>query len=177
MKNKIFILALLSTAVISILGGCAGEATNAGANIETTVSNTESSTKNNKMAEIQIVDCSNDKVLKQFYTSDDEATAIKLLDAVNNKEETDFTPDGSPDYKINFIDKGDSSHGFTYFFYIDGENLYVQFDADNYAYTEKLDMNDDILISTGITASQFLDDIINWLNISYENIEDYLAYT
>ena len=157
MKNKIFILALISTAVISIFSGCAGDTTNTGTNIETTVSDTESSTKNNKMAEIQIVDCSNDSVLKQFYTSDDETTAIKLLDAVNNTEETAFTPNDDPDYKINFIDKGDSSHGFTYFFYIDGENVYVQFDADNYAYTEKLDMNDDILISTGITASQLLD--------------------
>ena len=160
MKNKIFILSLFSAVVISIFSGCAGDTTNTGANNKTTVSVTEGTTKNNKMAEIQIVDCSNDNVLRQFYTSDDEASAITLLNAVNYNEETDFTPDNDPDYKINFIDKSDSSQSCTYFFYIDEDNLYVQFDADNYAYTQQLDRNDDILKSTEVTASQFKE-IIN----------------
>ena len=109
-----------------------------------------------RSSKIVIIDYETNDVVAQFYTEDDEVSAVALTEMLNNTEDITENVYSSPEYTVHFVDPRNADYDVWHFVYIKDENLYIQYDTD-----KMKDMDDDIKKCTSMTPNEFMSIINN----------------
>ena len=109
-----------------------------------------------RSAKIEIKDYESNDVIAQFYTKDDEVSAVALTELLNNTEDISENINSSPEYTVHFVDPKNSDFDVWYFVYLENDSLYMQYDTD-----KMKGMDDDIKLSTSMTPNEFMSIINN----------------
>jgi hypothetical protein len=109
-----------------------------------------------RSSKIVIIDYETNDVVAQFYTEDDEVSAVALTELLNNTEDITENVYSSPEYTVHFVDPKNSEFDVWYFIYLENDSLYMQYDTD-----KMNGMDDDIKKCTSMTPNEFMSIINN----------------
>lgn len=107
---------------------------------------------------IYVTDCKTDEIVLQLEPEDDEEKARLLLDAatISSSDAVTISKD-EPDYSMRLVDQSGANQPDSYCnFYIVGEDLYVQWDAEKMKDSNP-EVDSTINKCRNLTAEEFLD--------------------
>lgn len=105
-----------------------------------------------------ITNFSTDKVIASFSTKEHTEETVMLANAENNVEEKAVKLNTNPKYMVHFVDPKDSLHDMYYYVYIEGDNMYIQYNMKEMQELEDtfpVGLDDSIRKTNGITVKEF----------------------
>lgn len=108
--------------------------------------------------DIIITDCSTDKVVASFSTEENAEEAVMLTNAENNVGERAVKLNSKPKYLVHFVDPKDSLYDIYYYVYIEGNNMYIQYNMEEMQELEDIShfgFDVSIMKTNGITVKEF----------------------